>query len=317
MAHFSTPDAPRFSVEVYQNEYLPEGGHEVNAIITVTSSGGGAAAGGPPIPAPAAAPDVYDGIPATYDGVPGAYDGGSVPGGAAARAAVVIMVDCSGSMDYPPTKMRHAREATAAAIDTVRDGVAFSVVAGTHKAVEVFPGNGQLAIADPLTRAQAKEALRSLSPGGGTAIGTWLLLADLLLGSADATIRHGILLTDGRNEHEEPARAAARRLRGPLHLRRPRGGHRLGGRGGHRDRLRPARHGRYRRRSRRTLRGLHADDGGGDGQGDRRRQPPAVDPQGRRGGVCETGRTDGRGSDRPPRRGRSARGRLSHRVLGR
>ncbi|GAA3364857.1 VWA domain-containing protein [Streptomyces antimycoticus] len=215
MAHFSTPDAPRFSVEVYQNEYLPEGGHEVNAIITVTSSGGGAA-GGPPIPAPAAAPDVYDGVPGAYNGVPGAYDGfpgahdgGGVPGGAAARAAVVIMVDCSGSMDYPPTKMRHAREATAAAIDTVRDGVAFSVVAGTHKAVEVFPGNGQLAIADPLTRAQAKDALRSLSPGGGTAIGTWLLLADLLLGSADATIRHGILLTDGRNEHEEPARLRA------------------------------------------------------------------------------------------------------------
>ncbi|WP_413799303.1 vWA domain-containing protein [Streptomyces iranensis] len=200
MAHFSTPDAPRFSVEVYQNEYLPEGGREVNAIITVTSAGGGATAG-PPIPA-------HGG----YEDAPGAHDGASGPGsasgrgGASPRAAVVIMVDCSGSMDYPPTKMRHARDATAAAIDTVRDGVAFSVVAGTHKAVEVFPGNGQLAIADPLTRAQAKDALRSLSPGGGTAIGTWLLQADLLLGSADAAIRHGILLTDGRNEHEEPQR---------------------------------------------------------------------------------------------------------------
>ncbi|MFE2184085.1 VWA domain-containing protein [Streptomyces sp. NPDC059455] len=196
MAHFSTPDAPRFSVEVYQNEYLPEGGREVNAIITVTSAGGGATAV-PPIPVPA-----HGG----YEDAPGAYDSASGPGGGSPRAAVVIMVDCSGSMDYPPTKMRHARDATAAAIDTVRDGVAFSVVAGTHKAVEVFPGNGQLAIADPLTRAQAKEALRSLSPGGGTAIGTWLLQADLLLGSADAAIRHGILLTDGRNEHEEPQR---------------------------------------------------------------------------------------------------------------
>ncbi|WNE96598.1 VWA domain-containing protein [Streptomyces luomodiensis] len=187
MALFSTSPAPRFSVEVHQNEYLPVGGHEVNAIITVTSAGGGAE-GGSPIPASGSTPDASD-----RDGSP-------------ARAAVVIMVDCSGSMDYPPTKMRHARDATAAAIDTLRDGVAFAVVAGTHKAVEVFPGDGRLATADPLTRARAKEALRGLSPGGGTAIGTWLLLADLLFDSADTAIRHGILLTDGRNEHEEPER---------------------------------------------------------------------------------------------------------------
>ncbi|MEU1803492.1 VWA domain-containing protein [Streptomyces sp. NPDC019937] len=182
MANFSKSHAPRFSVDVYQNEYLPEGGREVNAIVTVTSTGGGTT-GGMPIPAPVAAP--------------GGYAGG---GG----AAVVIMLDCSGSMDYPPTKMRHAREATAAAIDTVRDGVAFAVIAGTHKAVEVFPGNGQLATADPVTRAEAKDAVRGLRTGGGTAIGTWLRLADRLLGAADVSIRHGILLTDGRNEHEKP-----------------------------------------------------------------------------------------------------------------
>ncbi|MET8014566.1 VWA domain-containing protein [Streptomyces sp. NPDC005271] len=185
MATFSKSHAPRFSVEVYQNEYLPEGGREVNAIVTVTSTGGGTT-GGIPIPAPVLAPAAYERGPTS------------------AHAAVVIMVDCSGSMDYPPTKMRNARDATAAAIDTVRDGVAFAVVAGTHKAVEVFPGNGQLATAEPLTRAQAKDALRTLSAGGGTAIGTWLMLADRLLASADVPIRHGILLTDGRNEHEKP-----------------------------------------------------------------------------------------------------------------
>lgn len=120
------------------------------------------------------------------------------------NAAVVIMVDCSGSMDYPPTKMRNARDATAAAIDTLRDGTSFAVVGGTHIAKEVYPGNGRLATADAQTRAQAKEALRRLSAGGGTAIGTWLRLADRLLGAADVDIRHGILLTDGRNEHESP-----------------------------------------------------------------------------------------------------------------
>ncbi|MFJ8213777.1 VWA domain-containing protein [Streptomyces sp. NPDC096033] len=172
MANFAKPRAPRFSMEVYQNEFLPEGGRDVHAIVTVTSTGGATAT-----TARALGQD----------------------------AAVVIMVDCSGSMEYPPEKMRGAREATAAAIDTLRDGTAFAVIAGTHEAREVYPGQGLLATAGPATRAQAKEALRGLSAGGGTAIGTWLRLADGLLRRSTAAIRHGILLTDGRNEHEDPA----------------------------------------------------------------------------------------------------------------
>ncbi|CAM5393904.1 MULTISPECIES: VWA domain-containing protein [Streptomyces] len=175
MANFSKPSVPRFSVDVYQNEYLPEGGSEVNAIVTVTSTGGG-----------------------TLAGVPGA----TRSAGPDTDAAVALMVDCSGSMDYPPTKMRNARDATAAAVDTLRDGVHFAVIGGTHVAKEVYPGGGRLAVADATTREQAKQALRRLSAGGGTAIGTWLRLADRLLSSADVAIRHGILLTDGRNEHE-------------------------------------------------------------------------------------------------------------------
>ncbi|MFE4607015.1 vWA domain-containing protein [Streptomyces niveus] len=182
MANFSKSTVPQFSVEVYQNEYLPEGGREVNAIVTVTSTGGGTTGRRSLTGAPAAA---------------------ALPG-QGPNAAVVIMVDCSGSMDYPPTKMRNARDATSAAIDTLRDGVAFAVVAGTHVAKEVYPGNGALAVADAATRAEAKNALRRLSAGGGTAIGTWLGLTDRLLASADVSIRHGILLTDGRNEHETP-----------------------------------------------------------------------------------------------------------------
>ncbi|MFE3328476.1 VWA domain-containing protein [Streptomyces sp. NPDC059176] len=183
MANFSKSNAPQFSVDVYQNEYLPEGGRDVNAIVTITATGGGTS-GGIPVPRASASP-------------------AGVPGGRA-DAAVVVMVDCSGSMDYPPTKMRNARDATAAAIDTLRDGTAFAVVGGTHVATEVFPGGGRLATADPATREQAKKALRKLSAGGGTAIGTWLRLADRLLSTEDVAIRHGILLTDGRNEHESP-----------------------------------------------------------------------------------------------------------------
>ncbi|KOV26506.1 vWA domain-containing protein [Streptomyces sp. XY152] len=179
MANFSKSNVPQFSVDVYQNEYLPEGGREVNAVVTVTATGGGTIGGA------VAAPHLYS---------PG--EGPS--------AAVVLMVDCSGSMDYPPTKMRNARDATAAAIDALRDGVEFAVVGGTHVAEEVYPGGGRLAVAGVGTRERAKQALRKLSAGGGTAIGAWLRLADRLLASADVAIRHGILLTDGRNEHESP-----------------------------------------------------------------------------------------------------------------
>ncbi|WP_240140123.1 vWA domain-containing protein [Streptomyces sp. MUM 178J] len=184
MADFAKSRVPRFSIEVYQNEYLPRGGSEVNAIVTVTSVGGGTSGGAPLVGPSASAP--------------------GLPGRPAPPAAVVIMVDCSGSMDYPPSKMRSARDATAAAVDTLHDGVAFAVVAGTHAAAEVYPGGGGLAIADRRTRQEAGQSLRRLAAGGGTAIGTWLKLADRLLTSCDAPIRHGILLTDGRNEHESP-----------------------------------------------------------------------------------------------------------------
>ncbi|MFI9200298.1 VWA domain-containing protein [Streptomyces sp. NPDC053048] len=182
MANFSKPSVPRFSVDVFQNVNLPEGAREVNAIVTVVAGDG---TGETPL-------------------LPSLSPASVSLGAADPDAAVVIMVDCSGSMDYPPAKMRNARDATAAAIDSLRDGVAFAVIAGTHQAREVYPTGGRLSVADAMTRRQAKEALRKLSPGGGTAIGTWLRLADRLLSSSDASIRHGILLTDGRNEHEEP-----------------------------------------------------------------------------------------------------------------
>ncbi|GJF34465.1 VWA domain-containing protein [Kitasatospora sp. NE20-6] len=176
MASLSKPNAPHFSVDIFQNEYLAEGSREVNAIVTVTATGGGTSGGRP------------------------------LTAGAPADAAVVIMIDCSGSMDHPAAKMRNAREATAAAVDTLRDGVAFAVVAGTHEAAEVYPGGGVLAVASPATREAARTALRKLTPMGGTAIGTWLALAHRLFETRpDLSIRHGILLTDGRNEHEKPS----------------------------------------------------------------------------------------------------------------
>src|SRR6266568_1631128 len=158
---------PDFTVDIYQNEYLPEGGRDVNAVVTVTTSGTASAV-------PAAEP----------------------------ASAEIIIIDCSGSMSTPRTKIAEARAATAAAVDVIRDGVAFAVMAGTERAIPVFPSDGTLAVADPQSREQAKHAVAGLLPGGGTAIGRWLSLAREMFMSHQAGLRHAILLTDGKNQHE-------------------------------------------------------------------------------------------------------------------
>jgi len=164
-----------FRLDVYQNEYLPDAGigaaggtQQVSAIVTVTASGAGASGG----------------------------MAGSVP------AAEVIIVDCSGSMGYPQTKMAEAKRATATAIDTLRDGVPFAVIAGTHEAKMIFPQQAYLVPANPASRAEAKQAVQRLTPGGGTAIGSWLHLADQVFAAHPSPLRHAILLTDGNNQHE-------------------------------------------------------------------------------------------------------------------
>jgi hypothetical protein len=160
-------DQPQFRVEIAQNEYLPEGGRDVDAIVTVAASGGGI-------------------------GVP------------AADAAEVIVVDCSGSMDWRG-KINAAKQATATALDTLRDGVRFAVVAGDDSARMVYPTSPVLATMSSKTRADARWAVHKLRATGGTAMGTWLRLADQLLAGEEGAVRHAILLTDGKNEHETPA----------------------------------------------------------------------------------------------------------------
>jgi hypothetical protein len=157
---------PGFTVDVYQNEFLPEGGQDVNAVVAVTS---------PDTPL-AASPAV--------------------------AGAEIIIVDVSGSMGAPETKIEQARVATMAAVDSIRDGVAFAVIAGNELAMPVFPDDGSMAVADAQTRLQAKQAVAWLRPAGGTAIGRWLRLAHQTFTSHPAALRHAILLTDGKNQHE-------------------------------------------------------------------------------------------------------------------
>jgi len=166
--------APDFTVDIFQNEYLPDGAREVNAIVTVTSAGS-------------------------------VTDGPASP----ASAAEIIIIDCSWSMDEPKTKLTQAREATAAAIDVIRDGTAFAVVAGAGRAWPLYPKRGRLAIADAHTKEAARQSVGRLRPHDGTAIGQWLRLACELFATRQDTLRHAILLTDGQNEHESAAELAA------------------------------------------------------------------------------------------------------------
>ena len=155
-----------FTAETYQNEYLAEGATEVNAIVTVTATG---------------SPDPVD---------------------RSVRAAVIVIVDTSGSMAVPGQNIRAAREATCAAIDCIRDGTEFAVIAGSDIARRVYPFDHALAIAGPHTRAAARVEVDRLKAKGGTAIGAWLTLANRLFEGASGTIRQAILLTDGQNQHE-------------------------------------------------------------------------------------------------------------------
>lgn len=155
----------RFAVDIYQNEFLPVGGTEVHAVITVSSAGEAGVRSAPP-------------------------------------AAEIIIVDASGSMSVPATRMRAAQQATELAIDAIRDDVLFAVIAGNHEPHQLYPERGGLATASDATRAQAQRQVRRLRPDGGTAMGSWLTLARQLFESAPDHICHAILLTDGENEHE-------------------------------------------------------------------------------------------------------------------
>ena len=161
-------DPAGFTLELDQDKYLRPGKTEVHGVLTVTASGG------------------------------------QPPPAAGTGFAEVILIDCSSSMHWPPTKIAAARTATAAAIDALPDGTAFAVVRGTELAQLVYPRHAELAVAGPVQRAEARAAVERLVAGGGTSIGRWLSLAGDLLRPHPAAVRHVTLLTDGQN-NDDPA----------------------------------------------------------------------------------------------------------------
>ena len=156
-----------FTLTVSQNRYLARGSREVNAVVTVEADGLGAGPGQP-------------------------------------DSVEVIILDTSASMEWPITKIVAARQAAMKAVDNLRDGTSFAVIAGNHAASMVYPREERTVEAGKYTRIEAKAAIGGLSTSGGTAMGTWLQLADRLFSGHRDSLRHAILLTDGKNEHEAP-----------------------------------------------------------------------------------------------------------------
>ena len=124
------------------------------------------------------------------------------PGDVQDRAEIVV-VDCSGSMGSS-RKMEAAKAAASAAVDVIDDGVRSpSSPATTRPSCCGLRTAGPSA--PPAGRSDAaKNAIAQLQAAGGTAIGTWLDLARRLFSNTGAAARHAILLTDGRNEHQQP-----------------------------------------------------------------------------------------------------------------
>lgn len=160
---------PNFTSTVYQNEFLPDGGTDVNAIVRLGVSGAGKAGAS-----------------------------GKAPG-------EIIIVDTSGSMGQ--INMAAAKNAAMAAVDTIADGTYFAIVAGTHEAYLAYPmvqtGRGMTEM-NARTRAEAKQAISWFKSDGGTAIGAWLNLARALFASMGNSLsnRHALLLTDGEDRDE-------------------------------------------------------------------------------------------------------------------
>jgi len=169
-----------FSVQVFSNEYLPPDGTDVHAVVTVAA----------------------DGTVATGPAAPAA--GGS-------EVVEVLVIDSSGSMQADG-RIHEARRALAAAVNQIRDGVWFSVVAGTEVARLVYPSpstpgyHSGAVRADADTRARAIDAIRHVRANGGTAMSTWLAAAaGIVAGFPTNAIRHVLFVTDGKNESEPPS----------------------------------------------------------------------------------------------------------------
>lgn len=131
--------------------------------------------------------------------------GAGAQGASPARAAEVLIMDRSLSM-ASHGKLNEAKRAMCAAVDALPDGTLLGIVAGDHRAEVIFPAAGGLARVDAAAKQAAVHRIQRQVAQGGTAIGAWLSEADALFATVPdrGTVRHAVLFTDGKDEHETP-----------------------------------------------------------------------------------------------------------------
>ncbi len=143
--------------------------------------------------------------------------------------------------------------------------------------------------------------MQDLDASGGTAIGSWLNAASTLFSEVEATQRHAILLTDGKNESEHASvlDRAVEAAQGVFQCD-------CRGVGADWDvnELRDIASALLGTvdiipEPERMADDFRADDAGIDGAWRRRRHAPGLGPAGRRGAVRAAGRTHDRGAHRP------------------
>jgi von Willebrand factor type A domain len=167
-----TDEGLNFTIRIDHNPYLAVGRQTVHAIIQVRAAEPGSGAG--------SAPPV---------------------------AAEVIIIDKSKSMTG--SKIVEACRAASAAVDVLRDGTYFAVIAGQTFAELVYPPEPVMVPASGTTRAAAKREIGRMAAAGTTGMSTWLTLADTLLTSCPAQIKHALMLTDGHSTEDDDALSAA------------------------------------------------------------------------------------------------------------
>jgi hypothetical protein len=165
-----TDEPLRFSLRVDHNESLAVGSRKLDAIVQV-----------------------------------GAAETNTGADSGAPLAAEVVVIDTSRSMTG--TRIAEARRAASAAVDVVRDGTYFAVVAGQTSAELVYPPGPAMVAATARNRAAAKRKIAKVAAGGTTNMSTWLSLTDSLLAGCPAQIKHAIMLTDGHSTDAEGALA--------------------------------------------------------------------------------------------------------------
>ena len=126
-------------------------------------------------------------------------------------AAIVLVLDTSGSMNRPVggtghTQQEIANEAAARAVESLPARDLVGVIAFSDRCRIIVP------LADNRDPAQAGGRIRALAPLGGTSIGPALEEAGRQLGPATASVKHVIVVSDGQSMNEEELPGIAQRL---------------------------------------------------------------------------------------------------------